>query len=274
MEAKVVRKHSVLSKPILAGILLILWGVFLYQGIGGIPVALKNAPIWCYLIPTAFGVLGYGIHRFWFRGEFKGNCNRNCFQDKDVRNAFILVAAVDVVMCCVSLAVYGVEFSMKGLLIALMAGVCEELVYRSLPVSVMMRDWMSEKRIPVIAVFTSVVFGLIHFGNISAGSSFLITGYQAVCAACIGVFFAAVYLRTGNILLTIVFHTVHDMLCLLAKGSMDLGGAMSDAYMNPLEITTGTILAVLTLAAGLYLMRKSVRPQIVALWKERWGIAE
>lgn len=268
MKTKVIRKHAILSHPIIAGVLLMIWGLFLSEGIGGVPMTLTGDKTWGTLFVIAMAFVGFGIHRFWFRGEFKGFVTPNWFKDKEVCGAMLVVGALDLIMIVTSMVTDGVEFGIKALLIGLMAGVCEELACRALPVSVMMRDWMDEKHILVVASFTSVLFGVIHLLNIFSGKDVTATIVQVIFATCVGMFFAAIYLRTGNIVITILFHSAHDILIFIQKG------AFSGAAMNLTDIVTSLGLAALMLAVALYLMRKSVRPQIVAVWKERWGVEE
>lgn len=76
----------------------------------------------------------------------------------------------------------------------------------------MMRDWMDDKHIPFINYSTAIIFGLIHFINITGGEPLEDTLAQIVVAIGMVAMLGACYIRTGNILLCMLLHTAHDML--------------------------------------------------------------
>ena len=265
------RKHRILDKPILACILLIIWGLFLYQLFPGCFMNIVNNDVIMDIIMLILAVLGFLIHRFWFRGEYKGSISNRWLQDKDVCIGLILVVVVDLIIMFKGLISAGVAFTVTAVLGALVAGVGEEMTVRALPISVMMRDWMDEKHIVFTAFFTSILFGLIHLLNMVVGASLNITLLQVGFAFALGVFFAAVYLRTANILITVIFHSLHDVLGMIMVGNTDKSGIMKGSSFSFLDILPTLIFSILCLVVGIYLIRKSVRPQIVEVWKERWN---
>lgn len=260
---KRVRNHKILNRPIVAFILLMLWGYVFYQIIGSI-----------FLISLGDNYLGYGaavgaiialvIHKAWFSPEFKGSIGIPKFRSKDIKYAYFLLTSVTVVIDLIPLVENGYSFSFVSLGTALMAGIGEEMFVRALPISVMMRDWMDDKHIPFITYSTAIIFGLIHLINLTGGESLGDTLAQVVVATGMGVMFGACYIRTGNILLCMLLHTAHDMLNFMLVD-------VTDSVWVSYDMITSIIIGVIGIAVGTYLIRKSVRADIVEVWKERWN---
>lgn len=264
---KKVRTHKVLDKPVRAAILLMIWG-FLVPSIATQVASNEDAG---YVGMAIIGILLYGVHKWWFRPEYKGSFSKN-FGNKEVNRLFIIVAVVDLIVIIIGFMITGIASPAVAMLIkAIVAGVVEELAFRALPLSTMMRKWLDEKHIMFAVIFTSVFFGLIHGANILAGADKMSTVMQIVFAFTMGMFAAAVYLRTGNIWYTVVFHAVHDWFSFLTPG-VETGIVTVGASVHDL-ILSG-IISIVQLAVALYLLRKSVRADIVEVWKERWSVSD
>lgn len=265
---KKVRNHKVLKHPIAAMLLLMLWGQSFYQliGLASQGILGESATGWGAAIAAVIALV---IHKAWFSPEFKGAVGVPGFPSKDIMFGYLGFFAMIIVMDLVGFIGHGVAFSMAILGNALMAGIGEEMALRVLPISVMMRDWMDEKHIPFVAYSTSVLFGLVHFANMRAGASLIDTTTQAISAVGIGVLLAAVYLRTGNIILCIILHAVHDLLAFMVVGLTDGNGVILG--LSTYDQITCIIVGVVGIAIGTYLIRKSVRADIVGVWKERWN---
>jgi membrane protease YdiL (CAAX protease family) len=91
---------------------------------------------------------------------------------------------------------------------------------------------------------------------------------QAVATTFGGVFLAAIYLRSGSVLVPIVLHGVFDWICFVTDPTLDNGIMTGD-------VTLGLVLAVLIdIALGIaaiYLLRPAVNGEIEALWDAKWG---
>lgn len=159
-----------------------------------------------------------------------------------------------------------------SLAMAIAAGFFEETIFRGATVPIGMRYIRSEKRVSIIALFTALVFGLMHIGNIIHGASVTMGIIQGVATIFAGLLFVAVFLRTGNIIIPIFMHSVYDYMCFVTDASLDNG------IMTGETVTTGLILAVLVdvIAGiwGLYLIRPAKRAEINAIWNEKWSVSE
>ena len=72
-----------------------------------------------------------------------------------------------------------------------------------------------------------------------------------------GFLYAAVYLRSGSILVPIFAHALYDYMCFVTDPTLDNG------IMTSGTVTIGVILSVI---------RSAMRDKIQTLWNEKWGI--
>ena len=157
---------------------------------------------------------------------------------------------------------------LKGIAMALMAGLVEEICFREIAVSYMAKHWMSENKIPLIAVFSGLMFGLTHITN--AGSMLDIGGTLLQVLLCIfmGVFYAAIYLRKGNVWVLCLFHFIHDLLTFMAAESITVLGVTE--LPDWITIYIAAIEFVLCLC-GFFYIRKTKRQEIIDLWDYKWS---
>lgn len=94
---------------------------------------------------------------------------------------------------------------------------------------------------------SSLLFGVMHLSNVMFRSSPALVVAQAIGAACFGVGFAALRLRTGTIWPLLVLHMLTDLL-----------GQLARLPAIPFFVTQDIVL----LCYGLYLVRGSRRHQV------------
>lgn len=279
------KKRRFLSHPAAAGILLVLWA-FVVQAILGAAFSAVGSLIFKITgstlpeqgsdIITAYSVviaalLMLFIHSRYFRPDYKGSFRKEGLKDKKSLIAMGVFLLVDAVV-----AVFGilrVGFSAPSaytLAIALMAGVGEETSYRAIPVSAMMHTYGKKGSYLPALIISSVIFGLIHLSNIAAGAALPITLLQVISAAISGAFFCAIYLRTGNIFLTMLLHFLHDL--------MSFCMATQSTGILTMEVTTAdymenAVIAILQILLTIWLL-KGQNKKISEVWKERWSRRE
>lgn len=78
-------------------------------------------------------------------------------------------------------------------------------------------------RIPFAVTLSSVLFGLMHLVNLD-GQTLSMTIVQVLSAFVLGLFFAVVYLYTGQLWLTMLMHFLIDWLSASASGTMVMSG--------------------------------------------------
>lgn len=101
------------------------------------------------------------------------------------------VGDIEIVTSEASLFNYVITF----ILICILAPIWEELFFRGIVLRRLMMKWSA----PVSIVLSSILFGLFHFNVV-----------QIVYAFIIGLLLGFIYLRTGNIIIAMVLHSVSN----------------------------------------------------------------
>lgn len=282
------RKHKLFDHPYLGGLVAMIIAQLLIANLGFIPalgvevirgifpeisISAELDMNVKYISLVLSALVCLLILRLWFRKDgFKG-----CFPSAGLRNKeawiFVLCGLVmDVVFTGISYAItktVPVVPSVNGLLISLQAGVSEETIFRAVPASIMMKNNPSRKRMWMTVVITAAVFGLVHMSNVVSGAALSGAIVQSVNAACMGLLFAAIYLRSGNILLTMVLHTLHDVIAVTDPSQAT--GVFTTSSFSTLDYVTLAGIAAIYASAGLFLLRKSKWDEIKATWANIWN---
>lgn len=156
----------------------------------------------------------------------------------------------------------------KSLLIALEAGICEELIFRGIPFANMMRVNKDQKHIIKYVILSSLLFGGIHLINLTAGAGLAATLSQVVAGLGMGMTFAALYFRCGSILPGIILHTITDFAAFLSAAFSAGADAESIGILqssgNPVnEIFKAIIMVAIFGGYALFLLRKKKREGVV-----------
>ena len=269
------RKHKILDNHTFLGIFLLMFGgFFLMQFVIGAPLgfaAMKltgtSATSYVALFAAVGGLIVLFFHFFRFSPEY----NWKTSFSQTVAGLKLLWPIL--IYWIVLFTTFGFfagripfgPLSFEGAASSLMAGVTEEVAFRELPISYMARQWRDEKKIPLMVIIPGLAFGLIHITNIF-GSKPTDTLAQVVISIFFGVFFSAVYVRTGSIWAVLIGHTLHD---LLVSSATVYTPELPDIVIAEFIIVEG-ILAIY----AMYLIRKEKRPEIIALWDRKWNRSE
>lgn len=166
-------------------------------------------------------------------------------------------------------------------------GLFEEVVVRAILIGHMMHHWKGDAhRIRKAVVWSSVIFGVLHIGNVFSNP--IGTLIQILFATGIGILFAAVYLRTRNLWSCILAHAINDFCAAidtiyvplqadidtynaaLAEVPQILMGRIPQETLisiAPLLQLVGLPLAVFVAIMGIYMMRPAKAKQINQLWE-------
>ena len=211
-------------------------------------------------------LLALAIHKRWFYPEYKG-CLDSFGFTAALRVSWPILPFWILTVARELIAGHSVQpLTLSIIATALMAGFCEEAAFRGIGVSYLMRQWKTEEKIPHVVALTSVCFALMHGTNLFSGAALGVTLLQIAAAGCIGVFLCGVFLRSGNLWVPIMIHTMHDVISLLF---LPEGAVLTHAVELSDLLDLG--LTVALGVAGLYLVRKSKRGEIIALWQEKWN---
>ena len=258
------RKHTLSKKaPLLS--------MFLSCCLGTLAAAMAPqnfGPEVGYLISSAYALAALFLFNWWFSPQFKG-CFRLEIPFQTLLTLLIpfgVKTLLDVIATAVEAGWY-FHPTVLSLCMAIVAGFGEEVMFRGLLVPIGM-GFLKKHRVFLTVFTSSVIFGAMHLFNAGSGAGMTLAILQAVATTFAGVFLAAIYLRSGSVLVPIVLHGVYDWICFVTDPTLDNGIMTGD-------VTLGLVLAVLIdIALGIaaiYLLRPAVNGEIEALWDAKWG---
>ena len=100
-------------------------------------------------------------------------------------------------------------------LLALMVGFGEETIYRGIAVQALL-----PKGIMPAALFSALIFGLLHFANLLAGADPLATAVQVVFAILYAIVLTGPFVYTGFLWPLILLHGAQDFIAFWSTGSI------------------------------------------------------
>ena len=122
------------------------------------------------------------------------------------------------------------------LLCMLLVGIAEEWLFRGVHSELLLRRYGATKEgIWKAVIISGVLFGLAHLSNLFGAEPIGVL-VQCVVAAAMGMVFAAIYFRTGNIWVTVFLHAFIDACALITSGLYE--GTIADAISGyqPMQI--------------------------------------
>lgn len=276
------KKRLLIDHPYIGAIIMVPIVFYFVQIIGGLSFMIPaeifglDSAMCVEFGAVIFSFLALLIYRVHLRKEpFKGVFSFTKSNCKDVYIGILIAMVVDCL--CLLFAAVNLEGGIKSLvlpslstfILALYAGVVEETSFRAIPVSIMMKNKPGATRIVLAAIITSVIFGGIHITNIGAGARFDITILQICGASLTGLFLAAVYLRTGSILLPMWYHFFHDLINFMLPAQST--GVMLQQGITVIDLIPEVILGSVEIFFAIYLLRKVKWEEIKQTWKEKWN---
>ena len=91
---------------------------------------------------------------------------------------------------------------------------------------------------------------------------------QAVSSAFIGVAFAAVYIRSGNLLVPMTFHVLTDIMAFATNEKVSEGGVVTGTYQ--LGDAIDDVACFILMIIGLWMLRSGVCEEIREVWNQKW----
>ncbi len=286
------RKHILFDHPFIGGLVAMLLIFYVITSVGVIPelglVVLKDLSTdntvsdkTTSLIHNASDILTVIaalicllVQKLWFRKDgYKGSYSRPGLKNKESWLFVLFALLIDVIVTAANAIFAGIMPVMPtitALLISLRAGVSEEAIYRGVSIPIMMKNSPSRKRMWIAAIVTSFLFGFIHMANAGSEEVVLVAALiQSVSAACFGLLFVAIYLRSGNILIPMLLHTLHDVISLMDPAQAT--GLYTTSSFSALDFVIQGGIAALYVVAGVIMLRKSKWEEIKATWANIWA---
>ena len=278
MNSQKTRQHKFVEKfPVVAAILMAIFWMLLFEIIEVIINFGIHMVISGYDVATgpvglfAGAAITLVLYKWWFRPEFEGMLKG------DLPLGFLLglIELGYVLISYVPNLIDG-SFSIKPLtltilFVSLTAGIKEEVVFRGVIISTLMRQWKDRNLFRQAALVSGIVFGLIHAANIFAGADPLQTLFQVIGSVSVGFIFAAVYLRTGSILPCMFYHALHDIIAIACESNVSENGIMSARAFWWGDVFNLAMAAVMA-AAAFWLLRDAKTEQIREIWNRKWKL--
>ena len=277
-ENKTPRRHALVEKaPVLAAIII--------AGIGW--VAMLVIATWVNMFIKAAvdsypqqGMVGFIIgaavimllYKWWFKPEFRGQI----IGGRPGKGFLLGLIFIAYLIVGVSIPVDGqaTEFhklSFLAISLSFAAGIGEELCFRGLLLGTLMRQWKDDHRKMMIGVLlSSVIFGATHLSNIDAGAGVFVSVMQAVSSFFFGVAVAALYIRSGNLLVPMFYHTLVDIVAFATNPNMNEAGVVTGSYQ--LGDVIDDTLCLILMIIGLWMLRSGVFEDIREVWDQKWRL--
>ena len=279
MNSPKTRQHKFVEKfPVVAAILMAIFWMLLFEIIEVIINFGIHMVISGYDVATgpvglfAGAAITLVLYKWWFRPEFEGMLKG------DLPLGFLLglIELGYVLISYIPNLIDG-SFSIKPLtltilFVSLTAGIKEEVVFRGVIISTLMRQWKDRNLFRQAALVSGIVFGLIHAANIFAGADPLQTLFQVIGSVSVGFIFAAVYLRTGSFLPCMFYHALHDIIAIACESNVSENGIMSARAFWWGDVFNLAMAAVMA-AAAFWLLRDAKTEQIREIWNRKWKLA-
>lgn len=267
------KKHKVFDHPILGMFLSIfLTYLFIVLALGTVKACFGNAEfsdVTSSVVMIILSVICLLFHRFWFRKELN-----NFFNIKGLKRAFIMGWSIIIATVITEiLDIYSgnpIANPMIAIVLGLSPGISEEIAWRIIPISIAMRNKDKKGVVMSAYLLPSIAFGLIHFFNIFAGADILATIVQVAYAIGLGLIFAAIYIRTGNIWCSILLHSLVDIIAFLSEDVQKSNGVLTQSSQLS-EYWLLAIFTILFFINAFLIFRKDKRTEISNVWDKIWG---
>ena len=158
-------------------------------------------------------------------------------------------------------------------LLYIFVGIFEDFLTRGLALNILLDKYGKSKKGIWLSIFlSSLFFGAIHFCNLLTGASFQGVLIQVITATCIGLYFSAIYLRSGNVWTPALLHGFYDIAVSISSFFMinevvdtasEYGATISNYSWSNLIV--GVVFIILTLL----LLRKSKMDNVIAMVNDR-----
>lgn len=142
-------------------------------------------------------------------------------------------------------------------------GFSEEVIFRILPLALVMRRCRETKELLKVSLVISICFGLIHGGNALIGANPTATLLQVLYAIGIGMLLSGIYLKTECFWPCIILHTWVDTASSFAKSMQEGSGVLTQSH------TTLEILILLAFTVAFYVNAFMVARGLLAAEEEK-----
>ncbi len=143
----------------------------------------------------------------------------------------------------------GINLKPQYILSGLEAGIAEELLFRYAFLTILLVAFKNNSyHVFWAAIISSLCFGLLHLGNLSAGQNLASTIEQVVFAFGMGLLMCGIYLYTDLFYLPVIIHFLLDTLVFSVSGELMSGKVTTaDNILTIIETLVFIVIALLLL---------------------------
>ena len=259
------KEHRILDKNVVLGTVLLELIAFFWVTVVPIFGAGNDTLTSLLVVPGA--VIALLVFDRIFKGEFLGFV-RGGDSNTGLRLVSVMILYFVFLICQMLFCGEFAAPTLKSFANACAAGFAEEVVFRGYLITFLLRHRNNTRAIPRILVASSVLFGVSHLLNINGGAPLGITIMQVIGAVGLGAVFGAVYMRSSNLLIVIVAHSLTDLIAFMDSVQISEDGIM----IADLTLTNYIDIAICIgmFAYALYLVRPEKREEIISLWDKKW----
>lgn len=212
------------------------------------------------------------LYKRHYRPEYAG-----CIAGADYSHVWALVIAYGVflVFTLVHGFMSGAKMAaptLRSFSLALFAGVTEEAAFRGLMIPTLTRRRTKQSILQAMWI-PAVVFGVVHALNSLVGANLAATVLQVINAVAVGVVFCMLFLVSGNILIPMAVHFVHDLVAFAFVESVNTDGVMTGSVTLADFLDLGGALLLLAFALW-YFLRSDRTDTALRIWQGKWTVAE
>ena len=143
-------------------------------------------------------------------------------------------------------------------------GLAEETLFRGVIAQTMLEHFGPGRAAVWKACFASgLIFGAMHLINLRASAPLGVL-IQCCITAALGMLYAAIYFRTGNLWVLVFLHTLQDCAALINSGLYESTATISEVVSgyDPSMLASALIYLIPTV----FLLRKKRNPEVAAFW--------
>lgn len=262
------QSHFILRITVLASILLNIYTFVLRSFVTGVADHFIG-DLYGFAI-VLLSVVFLIIHKLWFSPEYKGSFRMDLLKEKSVIIPLVVYLVIDIGMNAFNWSIEGIQMpTLVSLALVLMSGIGEEVCYRVIIMTTELRIWIRKGSYLPALLIASLLFGLGHLSNVFAGATLSATLLQVFATIASGLFMGSLFIRTGNVMLPIGVHILHNLMSLMTAGA-SVVNSHGVSFEGILFIGA---LAVAQIIISVWLL-KGRKEEIVSVWKERWSVTE
>lgn len=213
------------------------------------------------------------LFSFVFRNEFKIKLSFSDNGDRRFSQHMVVALVISFMPTLFGFYYYGLNTSLNYFFLSIVAGTAEEIIFRFIPITIFMASEKSKDKKIVIMFLTAFVFSLAHFSNYILGTDLKNTLLQMIFSFGLGALFAAIYMSTGNIFYTIIFHVIYDFAVLSTIPNVTGIIVFAPEQLNSVSLISFVyqgVFAFIYIFIALKMIRFSNLELINNMWSKIW----